>query len=1114
MEYDLDTPQIAVIIATKNRANLLKIRAIASVQKQSRQPNYLIVVDDSLPQVQRQNRLVVESLTPTDYAIKYMTNERTLGASGAWNTAIEYLIKESSGKKDSLFLAFLDDDDEWHQNYLERCIVAARENLCNMVATGFNRYESDNQLPIACLPPESLDEDLFLSGNPNIQGSNLFLSLEIMLMAGGFDEQLLSSTDRDLCIRISELKALRYFHISKPLLNHYADSYRLRLSTPNSYAKESGLKMFWQKYQGRMTDKQQTIFLQRTQRLFNWQPESLVQPPLKLVAQTLLTFGIELGNIDLLHVGDIITKIHSLSPEYLMGFNLVLAAKSDVSTNEINALVELVSGLGVNCYNLCGQIINIDAATALIAKENIGHSGWILKDCETGNRQPINNECDVLSLLKEVGARALPITTVSVTYNEQHENQEKVLRREIKKCRITAACNSINNTFGQRYLTLLGTGSESIVMTDGQRVFKRIDYWKSRAPAEQIKFLQKRGPQWGGLPGLYSLDEVVCDGTTLLIAYEYEESKKYRGGSCKQMIDLLHSCSQAGIVCNNLHPKNLIKVQKQVKLIDYGADIKPWNELGFEHMARRAYLTVYFAEHPQLSELMRQSLSSINIPEMDGYKEFRQKLLGVDRDIQQSKLALLPLRAPTDEPEPYSLVIGVITGDANKVLPLLHSIAELDDCDYLTDIYTFILCNGCSVSSINKMIAQTNLPVGNLKIISESQQKSDAIGGLFGPDLQIRKAGQLGIAQSRSMLQKYVGLECASKPNSIAWVLDDDMRVDARAQQYLAWLPSYRKLGVDVVIGQYEGASPNPPINGIRGQLVDLLHNLRWLDTLSNATRLPNRQEENAALREIYPDYYYDLSRVHTAHLESTFWLEPAYDGETVAEARIRLFKQAPLLLSGYPLTRSIVPQCPIEPMAAAKDSLNRGGNTFIINHKALLNAHNHTPKIQGRELRRSDMMWSMINKHYYGLTIKTAPFPVKHIGRVLDKPVVCFDKVQDEIMGSAIYAALQEFLIEKPFHKLDFTDVEKGTVWHATEKARNIRLVRLRQSFYRISGLAQSFSNYPELDEFARYLLASFTPAAMDKLEVNVNEMKKSHIDEFLQQIVPQSIRFAESSF
>lgn len=151
-------------------------------------------------------------------------------------------------------------------------------------------------------------------------------------------------------------------------------------------------------------------------------------------------------------------------------------------------------------------------------------------------------------------------------------------------------------------------------------------------------------------------------------------------------------------------------------------------------------------------------------------------------------------------------------------------------------------------------------PLGDIKIISETQQIEDAASGLFSSDLAKRPKGQVGIAHARSMLQKYVGLKCTMTPNNYAWILDDDMRLDARAKQFLAWLPMFKQADVDIVIGQYEGSSPNPPLNGLRGQLVDLLHNLRWLDKLPNNIELPDHTHENTMLRDKYPDYYYDLS--------------------------------------------------------------------------------------------------------------------------------------------------------------------------------------------------------------------------------------------------------------
>ncbi|GHA62433.1 glycosyltransferase family 2 protein [Photobacterium aphoticum] len=1106
----MNAHQLAVIIATKNRTELLKDRAIRSVINQTIVPNYVIVVDDSSVEDRKKNKAIVDDLSEADFQIKYLINQRTPGASGAWNTAIDYLCTQRSKNMDSLFLAFLDDDDEWHPSYLEKCLAVASENQCNMVAVGFYRFEGNGRSYIKCLPPKSLREDQFLRGNPGIQGSNLFLSLDIMLMVGGFDEHLCSCTDRDLCIRLCELEAIRYLSINDSLLNHYADNDRQRLSTPNSPAKKKGLSAFWLKYHGRMSNSQRKAFLNRAQSLFNWEPETSSEIESKPAIQIALTLGIELGCISFSKLSQVIERIHQVGQQHLVGFNLVLTAIQDVNLNELSAFLEFVRQQGITCYNLCAQQTCIETATAFVAKENIGHSAWVLRDWPLQGQPYCKNKNVISVLLTELGARQM----CDDSLNEQLKKEQTELVHKITQCRTDEARARINKLFciDTDDLQLLGIGSEAIVMTDGKRVFKCIDYWKTRIPAEQIKLLQQDGSQWRDLPGLYALDEVVSDGKNLVLTYPYEVSIPYQGGYCEQVINLLHSCSKVGIVCNNIHPKNLIKTQNEVKLIDYGSDIRPWSELGFEHMVRRAYLSIHHADHPCLKFLMRQSLHTTNMPEMEGYQAFRQRLTGIDYNLKLAQQVRLPLAPLAELSAPFSLTIGVITGDAHKLLPLLNSIAELSQCSYLSEVNTIVLCNGCSASSLTAVFEDSKRPLGNVRIITEEQQIEDSERGLFGLGFANRQRGQVGIAHARSMLQKYVGLICEANPDSIAWILDDDMRLDARAKQYLPWLPRFKQEGIDVVIGQYQGSSPNPPLNGLRGQLVDLLHNLRWLDTLSSNIELPDRSGENTILRNKYPDYYYDLSRKHSGHLEVPFWLEPAYKGETVAEARARLFAHAPLLVTGFPLTRSIIPECFSYSLMAMKDTVNRGGNTFVLNPKALTQTPNLIPKINGREARRSDMVWAMVNKHYRRLSIKSAPFPVQHTGRVQNEKILDLEKVQDEIMGSALYAGLQNFLLAKEQHNLVFTPAEITNVWKATRAARNTRLARLKHSFYRINGLAQALSKFPELTELCEYLTRSFNSATIATLEAQVKQMNEHHIYEFLNQIVPQSTSFANA--
>jgi len=100
---------VSIIIPTYNRANLLPT-AILSVINQTYQSWELIIVDDGSTDNTKQ---IVEEFIKKDSRIKYFYQENK-GQPFAMNTG----IKLSKGK----FIAFLDDDDEWYLEKLEKQI--------------------------------------------------------------------------------------------------------------------------------------------------------------------------------------------------------------------------------------------------------------------------------------------------------------------------------------------------------------------------------------------------------------------------------------------------------------------------------------------------------------------------------------------------------------------------------------------------------------------------------------------------------------------------------------------------------------------------------------------------------------------------------------------------------------------------------------------------------------------------------------------------------------------------------------------------------------------------------------------------------------------------------
>ena len=261
-------PSIAAVIATHNRPQLLARRSLKSIADQTRPPDLLIVVDDSDSEIRRYNRTAVAEFKAADIRTFYMENRRTPGAAGAWNTALAHL----QATVPSTFVAILDDDDSWEPEYLHQCEKAVSERGLDMTASGIIYHESVAPEGRLLDPPDRLVVKDLLIRNTNIQGSNMFIRLRRLLEAGGFDEALASTTDRDICVRLADLKTVQYGALAGHLVHHYAENDRSRLSAPGADVKRAGLSYFFRKHRGRMSEVEKSAFIQRSRRLFDCDP--------------------------------------------------------------------------------------------------------------------------------------------------------------------------------------------------------------------------------------------------------------------------------------------------------------------------------------------------------------------------------------------------------------------------------------------------------------------------------------------------------------------------------------------------------------------------------------------------------------------------------------------------------------------------------------------------------------------------------------------------------------------------------------------------------------------------------------------------------------------------
>ena len=254
--------EVVTIMATKGRPALLS-KALDSVLLQSLKPSRVIVVGES-----EEDLVSIDSTVEANPSlVTTLINSRTKNLSGALNTALSHLIALGIKERDT-YVSFLDDDDAWEPDYLERSLAVAKSGESDMVVCGIIRHETE-RYPSGRRQsiPEHLDSSSFLLANPHVQGSNLFVRLSCLLRAGCFDENLESTTDRDVCIRLFDLGDLKVVYLRKHLVHHYATG-ESRLSSFGSTVKRNGLSKFYRKYSSRMSLAEQAQFKKRAVELF------------------------------------------------------------------------------------------------------------------------------------------------------------------------------------------------------------------------------------------------------------------------------------------------------------------------------------------------------------------------------------------------------------------------------------------------------------------------------------------------------------------------------------------------------------------------------------------------------------------------------------------------------------------------------------------------------------------------------------------------------------------------------------------------------------------------------------------------------------------------------
>ncbi len=424
----------------------------------------------------------------------------------------------------------------------------------------------------------------------------------------------------------------------------------------------------------------------------------------------------------------------------------------------------------------------------------------------------------------------------------------------------------------------------------------------------------------------------------------------------------------------------------------------------------------------------------------------------------------------------YELWVGLATSKPENLNKLLTSFINnnIEELPIIKKLNFIIYVNAEEQSLFHDLSAVKNL---NCLLIPNQEIKS-------------KPFQKFSIAQTRQIIHQNLFKRIHKKCNVVAWIIDDDTEIDHRVAHYLNSMPIFFENNIDVVISPCDGESANCFYAGLRVQLFDIYENYKWLKSLPPNDILPDKSKDNFKFRRQYPEYYYDLTQLHSAHLKIPYWLEPEFESETVTQAITRLLANANQLLNGRTVSRKLIHDVPDNLLQHAKPSINAGGNVFVLNATALLTP-NITITLENRSVRRSDMIWLLMNISMHQMNIVSTNLPIIHLGS--NEGQISQEKMIDELIGASFVHALKEIVGDN--HSWCFSNQEK-------KKLEKLFIAKLKhrnnlfsENVIYIKQLIKKMQSHPQLRTFGTKCLIAFDEK-MNNIVLEVNKFISKDID------------------
>lgn len=211
---------ISVVIITHNRESDILERAVKSVFAQTYKNIEVIIVNDSDKSFlgyQNVIEMIKDYIQQYGTQIKYIEHDTPQGACVARNTGLEMAKGE--------YIAFLDDDDEWEINKLEKQLAVfekEKRKKVSFVYCGALFIYDNREKKIEEFHPKYLSGNVFnnlLIDNFVMGASFPLIKTEYIRKIGGFDSSFPSCQDWDVWLQLARLGEAYY--VAEPLVKYH-----------------------------------------------------------------------------------------------------------------------------------------------------------------------------------------------------------------------------------------------------------------------------------------------------------------------------------------------------------------------------------------------------------------------------------------------------------------------------------------------------------------------------------------------------------------------------------------------------------------------------------------------------------------------------------------------------------------------------------------------------------------------------------------------------------------------------------------------------------------------------------------------------------------------------